>query len=387
MYTFTKKIIRSLLAFVLAIGGLALTGSRASAATYVIDLCAVAGTATLLTTGPVTVPIWGWTLGDCTGTPVATLPGPVLTVNEGDIVTITVHNALPTVSATGDISSGFNTVLNLSTTSNLGPGMTVSGAGVPPGAMIVSIDSPTSITISQAATATTVGVALTFGHRISFEAPGVVFSPGSTDADPGGTVSRTFTVITNSLDTDPTHTKPGTYLYQSGGDAGRQEAMGLYGALIVLSGTLGQAYDTATTAYDVEATLVLSQVDPNFNAAPETYSMYDYHATYWLINGKAYPDTAPIVMTGSSGRKLLLRYVNAGYDNTTMMLLGMHEQVLARDANLLNNSFSANAETIPAGGTEDAIATVPSSVPQNLSGGFPLYNRQLHDGMMTFIQP
>ena len=87
--------------------------------------------------------------------------------------------------------------------------------------------------------------------------------------------------------------------------------------------------------------------------------MNDYLATYWLINGKAYPDTAPI---SCAGRRpgVLLRYLNAGYDNTSMSLLGMHQRVLARDAHLLNNPFLAAAETIPAGATEDAIATIPS---------------------------
>jgi hypothetical protein len=70
--------------------------------------------------------------------------------------------------------------------------------------------------------------------------------------------------------------------------------MGLAGALIVNSATAGQAYDNATTAYNTQATLVLSAVDPNFNAAPDTFDMYSYHATYWLINGKAYPDTTAI---------------------------------------------------------------------------------------------
>ena len=44
-----------------------------------------------------------------------------------------------------------------------------------------------------------------------------------------------------------------------------------------------------------------------------------------------------------------------------MSLLGMHEHVIARDAHLLNNPFDAAAETIPAGETEDVIATVPSA--------------------------
>lgn len=231
--------------------------------------------------------------------------------------------------------------------------------------------------------------ALPAGHTVRFEVPGVDFAAGGTDAVPGGSVTRTFTAGA-----------PGTYLYQSGGDDGRQEAMGLAGALVVRPTTAGQAYDDAATAFDVQQTLVLGAIDPAFNAAPETFDMGAYRATYWLINGKAYPDTAGI--TAAAGQRVLLRYVNAGYDNTTMALLGMHEHVVARDANLLNNPFDANAETIPAGATEDAIATVPTSTAPSLHG-FPLYNRQLHltngsqtgtgptpvtgGGMLTFIHP
>ena len=67
---------------------------------------------------------------------------------------------------------------------------------------------------------------------------------------------------------------------------------------------------------------------------------------------------------------------------------------------VLNNPFSANAETIPAGATEDAIATVPSGSGPS-PHGFPIYNRQEHltngpqtgtgpspatgGGMLTFI--
>jgi FtsP/CotA-like multicopper oxidase with cupredoxin domain len=107
--------------------------------------------------------------------------------------------------------------------------------------------------------------ALPVGHMLTFEIPGIDFVAGPTDAAVGATVTRTFTA-----------SAPGTYLYQAGGTEGRQEAMGLAGALIVNSA------------------LVLSAVDPNFNAAPDTFDMYSYHATYWLINGKAYPDTTAI---------------------------------------------------------------------------------------------
>ena len=322
MHAISKKIISTLLALVLALVMLAPASSPVLAAPVTINLCAVAGTATL--TGAVSVPIWGFgiptTPGNCS-TATASLPGPQLIVNEGDVVTLNVTNALP-------------------------------------------------------------------GTRtLSFEAPGIAFNAGPIDAASGATVTRTFTA-----------SAPGTYIYESSGDSGRQEAMGLYGALIVRPLTPGRAYDTPTTAYDVEAVLLLSQVDPNFNADPDNFNMYNYLAPYWLINGKAYPDAATI--HAPVGARVLLRYLNAGHDNTTMMLLGMHEQALARDAHLLNNPFFANAETIPSGGTEDAITTVPAFSPPN-ANGFPLFNRQYHitnsacpantvcapGGMLTFISP
>ncbi len=231
--------------------------------------------------------------------------------------------------------------------------------------------------------------ALPLGHTLTFEIPGITFNPGPTDIAAGASGSVSFTA-----------SAPGTYQYQSGGSSGRQKAMGLAGALIVRPPTANQAYDAATTAYNVESTVVLSAVDPDFNNAPDTFELYNYRATYWLINGKAYPDTTAI--TASAGQLLLLRYINAGYDNTSMALLGSHQHVVARDARLLNNAFNAVAETIPAGATEDAIVTVPTSAPPT-TNGFPLYNRQLHltngpqtgtgptpatgGGMLTFVQP
>ena len=114
------------------------------------------------------------------------------------------------------------------------------------------------------------------GHSLSFEVPGLDFAPGSTDAGVGATVTRTFTA-----------SSPGTYLYQSVGDGERQTAMGLYGALIVDSSTGGRAYSSEASAFDVEAPLVLSAIDPSFNNAPDVsaFDMRSYAPTYWLING------------------------------------------------------------------------------------------------------
>jgi FtsP/CotA-like multicopper oxidase with cupredoxin domain len=290
----------------------------ASPANQTISLCATTGTVDL--PGQSGVTIWGFVRnesGDCSAEHGhATLPGPVLSVDQGDTVTLNVMNDLPA------------------------------------------------------------------GHTLSFEVPGLNFTAGDTDAGVGDPVTRTFTA-----------SAPGTYLYQSVGDGERQTAMGLYGALVVHSSTSGQAYGTTDSAYDVPATLVLSAIDPAFNADPDGFDMRSYAPTYWLINGEAYPDTD--VIHAAAGQKLLLRYLNAGHDNTTMTLLGMDERVIARDAHLVPNAFDANAETIPAGQTEDVVTTVPAGS-SGLTHGFPLYNRQLHlvngapsaspGGMMTFIQ-
>jgi len=228
--------------------------------------------------------------------------------------------------------------------------------------------------------------ALPGSRAVHVDIPGISFDPGEVEAGSGDTVTINFTAG-----------RPGTYLYQSSGDAGRQTAMGLYGALLVRPTTAGQAYNDAATEYTREAVLVLSALDPAFNADPDGADLNDYLATYWMINGKSYPGTDAI--TAGAGERLLLRYVNAGFDHTTMTLLGTHEHVVARDAELLPAAFDAVSETIPAGATEDAIVTMPGSPPP-VTNGFALFNRQLHltngtvsgptptpGGMMTFIHP
>lgn len=212
--------------------------------------------------------------------------------------------------------------------------------------------------------------------------PGQDEPPDMTGIAPGSTKTYSFTV-----------TRPGTFLYESGVNSAIQVAMGLYGALIVHDTTPGQAYASPETAYDTEAVLLLSEIDPNLNADPANFNLLDYKPLYWLINGKAYPDTNPI--DADPGERVLLRYLNAGFTNDTMMILGTHQKHIASDGYPLNFPVDMVAYTIPAGQTADLIATMP----HNLDGGqLALYNRQLHitngdatstahfpGGMMTFI--
>jgi FtsP/CotA-like multicopper oxidase with cupredoxin domain len=209
--------------------------------------------------------------------------------------------------------------------------------------------------------------ALPAGHPISIEAPGIAFAPGPQDAAVGTTVSLSFTANAE-----------GTYLYESSGDAGRQEAMGLFGALVVHSTTAGLAYGNA---FDAEHVLVLSEIDPNLNAAPDTFNMNDWDPTLWLINGQASPDTAPI--TAGAGKRVLLRYANAGIDNNTMTLLGLHERMIGQDANALANPFDVVSETFPSGETAEALVAIPAGAASGTK--YALYNRQLRPGMQTSV--
>ncbi len=157
--------------------------------------------------------------------------------------------------------------------------------------------------------------------------------------------------------------EPGTYLYEAGllANAEHQVAMGLYGALVVRPAAAGQAYGGAATAFDDEAVLVLSEVDPALNNAPNpaSFDMRSYSPRYFLINGKAYPDTDAIPTTG--GNTVLLRYVNAGIQYHSMAVLGADQEMIALDGSPLADPRHYVAETIGPGQTADALVAAPAT--------------------------
>jgi len=208
--------------------------------------------------------------------------------------------------------------------------------------------------------------------------------PDLTGAAPGAITTYTFTAG-----------QPGTYLYEAGLVPGAQHqvAMGLYGALIVRPTTAGQAYDATTTAYDDEAVLVLSEIDPTLNNAanPAAYDMRKYAPRYSLINGKAHPDTDPIAAT-APGNKVLLRYVNAGNQYHSVASLGAEQKIIALDGSPLNFSRRYVAETFGPGQTADAIVTTPAAIKQLnrlaiYDGSLLLHNSNTVGigGMLTFV--
>jgi hypothetical protein len=187
--------------------------------------------------------------------------------------------------------------------------------------------------------------------------------------------------------------RPGTYLYEAGllANAQYQVGMGLSGALIVRPAVATQAYGTADTAFNEEAVLVLSEIDPALNtrANPATFDMRKYAPRYFLINGKAYPATDPIPTV--AGHRVLLRYVNAGNQYHSMSVLGAHQSVIGLDGSPLSASRSYVAETFGPGQTTDAIVTAPAATADArlavYDGSLLLHssNTAGFGGMLTFL--
>lgn len=153
--------------------------------------------------------------------------------------------------------------------------------------------------------------------------------------------------------------RAGTYLYEAGGtpNGSRQAQMGLVGALVVLDAA---ATPTAYgTAYDDEAVLVLSEIDPAFNANPIGFDLRNFAPRFRLINGKSFPETDPIGT--DQGRTVLLRYLNAGASAHWLSLLNADQTVLANDAHALPYPTSEVTATVNSGETVDAVVRIPGT--------------------------
>ena len=164
-------------------------------------------------------------------------PGPILCVNEGDTVTVVLHNDLP-------------------------------------------VD--TSIVFPGQANVLSNGVPM----EPQFDGAGELLSMTNVATAAGGTMTYEFEAA-----------EPGTYVYQSGTNPGVQTQMGLFGALIVRPAMgADYAYNDAETQFDpdTEYIMMLSEIDPLMHQAIErgqTFNMADYNARYFLINGRTFPDT------------------------------------------------------------------------------------------------
>ena len=176
------------------------------------------------------------------GSPAFQHPGPVLCVNEGDSVTVTLQNSLPYGLSTSIIFPGQENIL-------------ANGVLAQP----------------------------------EFDGGGMLTSL-TTSAANGASVTYSFIA-----------SRPGTFIYESGTDTKAQVPMGLFGALIVRP-ALGsdRVYNRTDSQFTPteEFLALLSEVDPYQHYAWEAgllqgsnYNLNNYRARYWLINGRGFPDS------------------------------------------------------------------------------------------------
>jgi FtsP/CotA-like multicopper oxidase with cupredoxin domain len=252
-------------------------------------------------------------------------PGPVLCVNEGDTVTVVLHNAIAE-----DVSIIFPGQENV----------LANGSPAQP-----QFNGPTLTSLTNTASAN------------------------------GGSMTYSFVA-----------SKPGTYLYESGTNPEKQVRMGLAGVLIVRP-TQGAnfAYNRADSQFtpEEEFLVFLSEIDPYQHQAAEQNKPFDltkYHVHYWLINGRTFPDSIadnfaswlPNQPYGALARIYpfdalshpypgLARYVNVGFEEIPFHPHGNNGAVIGRDGSPLEGpggedlSFEKFAINIGPGQTWDVL--------------------------------
>jgi hypothetical protein len=265
---------------------------------------------------------WGYSCSEpepCTGS--MQLPGPTLIVTAGDVVTVTLNNALP--AAAGNVSIVF-------------PGHQVTTTGGVPGLL-------------------------------------------TQEAPVGGSVTYTFTAGVPGTYQYHSGTRPDLQV-----EMGLYGAL-IVRPAAPATGCTASAYGHEATCFDQEYLFLLSEMDLDIHQAAEMQKsgpgpidviIEPYVPEYWFINGRAAPDTMaaagnePLTSQPYNsiprmhpGERLLMRVVGAGREMHPFHHHGNHARVLARDGRLLLSETDVTQLagpllfTIPSvpGGTVDAI--------------------------------
>lgn len=255
---------------------------------------------------------------------------------------------------------------------------------------------------------------LTDGHTIHFHGfrNAIPFFDGVPELSvsvPGG---REFTYFYRPRD-------PGTYMYHCHFEDVEHVSMGMTGIIFVrpaqnktpLNPGEQYAYNDGNglTRFDREFGLILGEMwaEERYRGVHiQEHDWSEYRPDFWLLNGRAYPDTiAPngpgrdsvtgdllptpgyehlqyqpmsSLVTANAGDQVLLRFVNLGFQQHAMTLDGIRMRVVGKDATLLRGrdgadlSYETNTVYIGPGESADAIFTAPAVTTQTT---YLLYNR------------
>jgi FtsP/CotA-like multicopper oxidase with cupredoxin domain len=264
------------------------------------------------------------------------LPGPTLIVTAGDIVTVTLNNALP--AAAGNVSIVFP------------------------------------------------------GHQLTSVAGGAQ-GPLTQEAVPGGSVTYSF--VASEPGTYQYHSGSQPDLQVEMGLYGALIVQPDAAAVAAAACAVGTpAYNNSATCFDREYLFLLSEVDIDIHQAAELQAggtgpivlpADAYQSEYFLLNGRAAPDT--MAAAGDAllpaqpynsfprmhpGERLLLRVVGAGRQMHPFHTHGNHARVLARDGRLL---LSATPGSTQLAGPE--LFTIPSVPGQTVDAIFEWTGKDL----------
>jgi manganese oxidase len=168
----------------------------------------------------------------------------------------------------------------------------------------------------------------------------------------------------------------GTYMYHCHQEADIHVQMGMYGALVIYNqgdaGALNGPGSGPGTLYgwqyDRDYIMLLSEIDTRQHTAEERggggYNPITYQPQYWMINGLSFPNTIhvapvgarnptswwtdwlashkgydPLIVgsvtggiTDTRGEKVLLRFINLGFETQPMHMHGFHGKIIGSDA-------------------------------------------------------
>ena len=160
--------------------------------------------------------------------------------------------------------------------------------------------------------------------------------------------------------------RAGTYWYHCRVNPIQHLQMGLYGAFVVQSaGDASSAYPD-TPLFNKQYTFVLSEMDSvehqqdsaALNKGAPAANWSNYQPDYFLMNGKAYPDT--MMDSGDSinatiGQTVLVRLINAGSEVHMMHTHGFHFLVIGANGRKLSQPYYKDTLLMEPGDRYDII--------------------------------
>lgn len=133
---------------------------------------------------------------------------------------------------------------------------------------------------------------------------------------------------------------PGTYFYHSHAGGDRQQAVGLYGVLIIDD-------PNAVAEYDSEYIITLGEWR---RAGGQTFPAMDFDGmlpNFFTINGKSYPATEEI--KAQVGERILLRFIGTGEFIHPMHVHGGPFKIVASDGNPVPPTAQLQKDTVLVG--------------------------------------